>query len=124
MFTLTLRKSLATIAIATSLITLTHAAAAENGLKNHHIRIQPVQHSQQHQRINPALSIRKTPTESVRELRRAISKPTVSAGYYECYPSSEDFITNCNLFRTTCEGANGGIGKLPGGGYSCSTNVN
>ncbi len=124
MLTLTLKKSLAAIAIATSLITLSHTVAAQSGLDNNHKRIQPIQQSQQHQSITPAFSTRKTPTESVRELRRAISKPTVSAGYYECYPSSEDFITNCNLFRTMCEGAEGGIGKLPGGGYSCSTNVN
>ncbi|MCF6255268.1 MAG: hypothetical protein L3J98_04875 [Gammaproteobacteria bacterium] len=124
MITLTLKKSLATIAIATSLIALSHTVAAQNELKNNHNRIQPIQQSQQHQSINPAFSAGKTPAESVRELRRAISKPTVSAGYYECYPSSKDFITNCDLFRTLCEGADGGIGKLPGGGYSCSTNGN
>ena len=124
MITRILKKSLTTIAISTSLITLSHTVTAQNGLKNNHKGIQPVQQSQQHQRISPDFSTRKTPTESLRELKRAISKPTVSAGYYECYPSSEDFITNCNLFRTHCEAAGGGGGKLPGGGYSCSTNTN
>jgi len=122
MTTLTLKKSLATIAIATSLIGLSHTVAAQNELKNNDKRAQTIQHSQQHQKSKSTFSTRKTPSESLRELRSALSKPTVSAGYYECYPSSGNAFSSCGVFRTACQAANGGGGKLPGGGYSCSTN--
>jgi hypothetical protein len=60
-------------------------------------------------------------TEQASRLLRIIGDAArADGGYGECYPSSGEGGEDCSVFLAICEGAGGGAGSLPGGGYSCS----